>query len=487
MQQGVKLWDIEEAYNISKNSNFGLIVNSIFVILWSLILYGIYNIKAEKNRVLIIVSSLFLCVFEVVSNTPFEISAGTLSSSFYDWFNNSNEALNDIKEKDHGLYRIINTNSMLYNADLFLDYNGISDFTDEEKQSVRTFLSNIGFATSPRFTDESGYTPVSEMLLGVKYNIINSSEIEDDEDYLEEKYVDSGIDEKNYITNDYALNIAYMVEGDSFLFGFENRNVFENMNEITSAFSGIQEDCFKKISDDKIKYDEYEITRYDYENLSYLKRSSLGGYYNIYVDNPEKYDVYCQIEKETPGNYIYDCYIYGAQNLSAIFDENTASLSIANKMGYNEDEQRNYLTLAMMPEFSQEYFDFNGFNIYYIDKEVLYKHYNSLKNGNLQIEEFSNGHIKGKVQVEGTKKLLFVTIPYDPGWHIKVNGVETEILRMVDGAYMGVFVPYTGEVDISMDYEIPGLKVGLVVSLCGILAFLSVVFEKYLKKPKKNA
>ena len=140
--------------------------------------------------------------------------------------------------------------------------------------------------------------------------------------------------------------------------------------------------------------------------------------------------------------------------------------------------------LSSTLEASPDKIEYDAFNIYGLDESVLKEQHDILNEGRYIIDEWSNGHIKGHVYNSGEKNLLFLSLPYDPGWSVKINGSEGEIVRVIDGAFMGVFLPGAGEYNIEFDYECPGLKYGLIVSLCGLLAFLSIVFEKQIKKSK---
>ena len=82
---------------------------------------------------------------------------------------------------------------------------------------------------------------------------------------------------------------------------------------------------------------------------------------------------------------------------------------------------------------------------------------------------------------------MLLTIPYDPGWIAEIDGKDTEIVRLIDGAFMGLIFPSDGEHTVELKYECPGLKIGLIVSLLGIIALLAVGFEKQIKSFNKKA
>lgn len=63
--------------------------------------------------------------------------------------------------------------------------------------------------------------------------------------------------------------------------------------------------------------------------------------------------------------------------------------------------------------------------------------------------------------------LVFFSVPYHEGWTAKVNGAETKIYRVNKG-FMAVVAP-EGVCEIVFEFETPGLKVGIIISLITIV------------------
>ena len=64
---------------------------------------------------------------------------------------------------------------------------------------------------------------------------------------------------------------------------------------------------------------------------------------------------------------------------------------------------------------------------------------------------------------------MLLQVPYDRGWKITVNGKETTYQKAFDGL-MEIQLP-AGECRIEMRYCPPGLKMGTVFTIVGIVAF----------------
>lgn len=465
------------AFNPRLNTTLSFIFNVLFILGWMFIVY--FSSKCETKRVLLAVLAGLLVVVETSTSSIFEIPQKELADRYNEWYDTMEKTVSEIKASDSGLYRTICTNCKYSNSDTMFGYNGIEDFGDEEKYVVREFLSNIGFGTSTRWTSESGYTPVSNMLLGIKYNILLPNENMEMEAF-------ENLD-KQYIENPEALSLGYMVGGDIVLYEYSGRNAFENMNELVTAMTGDSSDCFVPIPEENIIYDEMGITysKPTQQNYAKFKLTENTGDLFLTVKNDGFDDVYMQVEVDEPGNYLYDYDILGVENCGTS-DYPATLLSTVNKMSYNKEKDKYNLVIHGEMGASPEEQQFENINFYSFDKENFEKHQGELAKQQLIVNEWKQGYVKGIVNVIDDKRLMFTSIPYDPGWHIYIDGEETETVRLVNGAFLGVFLPNAGEHEIELKYEVPGLKIGAIVSACGILAFLAVAFEKKLKKNNKE-
>lgn len=70
-------------------------------------------------------------------------------------------------------------------------------------------------------------------------------------------------------------------------------------------------------------------------------------------------------------------------------------------------------------------------------------------------------------------KILCVTIPYSDGWSARVNGEEVEVLEG-NGMYMAIPLK-AGYNEIELNYETPGLRLGIAVSLFAIGILLLIL------------
>lgn len=80
--------------------------------------------------------------------------------------------------------------------------------------------------------------------------------------------------------------------------------------------------------------------------------------------------------------------------------------------------------------------------------------------------------------------LVFFSVPYHEGWSAKVNGQAAEIYRVNKG-FMAVVAP-EGVCEITFEFETPGLKTGVIISLITVIViaiYLGAVIIKRSMRP----
>lgn len=92
------------------------------------------------------------------------------------------------------------------------------------------------------------------------------------------------------------------------------------------------------------------------------------------------------------------------------------------------------------------------------------------KNGVNDIAINSNA-VTGNIELDDSK-FVCINIPKSNGWKAYINGEETEIYT-ANGMYMGILAQ-KGVNNITLVYQTPGLKIGLMITLVGFLILIIV-------------
>ena len=104
-----------------------------------------------------------------------------------------------------------------------------------------------------------------------------------------------------------------------------------------------------------------------------------------------------------------------------------------------------------------------------LDYNVFVNGIEKVKKENPKIVSLEQGRSGVDVELEGvTKSHVFLPVSYDEGWECRVNGQKVSELQNMDGM---LSIPVVqGKNEIRLRYHAPGRKMGMVLSVCGLLA-----------------
>ena len=103
----------------------------------------------------------------------------------------------------------------------------------------------------------------------------------------------------------------------------------------------------------------------------------------------------------------------------------------------------------------------------------------SLKNESLKTVLFSENKIEGNISVS-KNKIMYLSFPKDKGWHLKLDGKETETI-LVNNGMTGIYLS-SGKHYINLEYHSRFLNKGLILTLVGIL--IAGIFWFFNRKNK---
>ena len=103
---------------------------------------------------------------------------------------------------------------------------------------------------------------------------------------------------------------------------------------------------------------------------------------------------------------------------------------------------------------------------------------NDVSRDTLQIDQFDDRLLTGKISVP-ENKMMYLSIPYDDGWQLKVDG-NAQRKIILSAGMTGIMLP-KGQHQVEMSYHLRYFGVGLILSLAGAVAF--VLRFLYQRKP----
>ena len=451
----------------TNNTLLMLLVNAAFMASYCFLF--IYKNKSNKKNELEILL-VFLVVVEIVINGVCGQSEPVRKTSEFvqedNYMQNTVSKLKDISGDD--FYRVRVLGGSLENDDLFWDYNGVSDFGSIENYNVRKFMGNMGGYTSARLSLSYSMNDLVKMISGVKYEIQTprylkyiNSEYKEDEAVLEE--------------NPYALSLGFVVNSKLEDFKFNGNNSFENSNQLASCITGKE-----IIMYDSIDESECEIV----ENGVNVEK----------IGNDFKYTANMSVENEDGKRTAIFMLPLGERkayvqfnNMKTNFDEKAPAVYSGVENLYR---RHGVISVSYMKQFEQfvdsqavhvimddntvNEFTGKGMYLAYYNPQAVEQVYDCLSKQQMKVNSFKNGYVQGTVNIENDDSLLFTSIPYDEGWKVYVDGNLTECIGLLDDAFLGIKLS-AGEHNIEFKYEVPLLNIGIIISVCGILAYIILI------------
>lgn len=404
--------------------------------------------------------------------------------------NEYNKVLEDISMYDNDLYRIstgkYESLNYVYRINQLLSYSYSSSFN-----------LNFGEFYNDRILNENSYrnclilSPsnnlIYNMYIGNKYVIGNDIDIKG---YKQTIY---GNDSVNVYKSEDALPIAYSTDKTMSYEQYEELDYPYNVVAIKNYVISDDgqtiniNDCIQKLDFGSIKdYDVNNILETNFDNLYKYKinfkkdvndKSERRIYKSLTIPIPEEYQnkvFFVKIQVDNT-NYLNSDYISK--------DINIKVNGVINKLTdpqwkyYNNNESFEYTISSnnkienIEVKFSDGEYLISDMEIYMVDYEDLITNYDRLKvnstcNDKKANKLFTDTVIEGTINCKSNEKLVF-SFPYDEGFKLFIDGKETNIEK-VDVNFCGADI-LTGEHEVKLTFQAPFFKLGLIVSILGII------------------
>lgn len=357
-------------------------------------------------------------------------------------------------------YRIDRTttrvDSAALNEGLTLGYNQLSSYSSANNPQAIALLNSLGYSSVGEFSTRYAEPILAvDALLGVKYAIAEHApsgyaamtEIADTASAVYE--------------NPYALSVGVMASNDIQNCTLKGENPFEKQNDLYSKILGREVMLYTKIEAKNTEDDE-NLRQWNATvpsgSIGYLyinKDATAGSYWPVTLT----------IDKRTIGNeaWRFDNNIRQIADASDSPSQHTVSIGVVE--GYTD-----------MPQDNEPVF-------YALNLDVFEQIINELKMSEFVPTVFEDGRIEGEYTAKNDGNLL-LSVPYDEGWNVTVNGTATELTPAADKGLSSLNMQ-KGANRIVMTYKTPGALAGLAVSLATAAALVAAGLFTRQKKSRR--
>ena len=454
-----------------------LILSTVITFLYVLII-GLYSVKEKYSKVLIPIFSVFV-ILEVCINFWFTFTDYMPISSDMDIFDRrerSIEASIDYEKASEGnsLYREeITYNTLMRNENTYHNISGISEFSSTVDYNLMYTMYYLGLYSNYSMINyyyRSPVSPIIDDLFGIKYiNSLVNDRYEENYKLIYENKED-GI--YTYCNED-ALPIGYGVSKNTLKTVFNTEDCASNQGKLLSDMSDMDIAYLNVVTDMEINSKTCAVS-YNPENGFF----SLSNSNNI---TEGKLDASLHFTCPYDGQFYYTVRTGYIDNLEVL---------VNNKVVVSNGTGAELLRIGTLKEgdevdikilfklFEGEMLDIPAY-ISSFDQDLEIESIKKLAENGLNISEYESDSIKGDFTLE-KNQIMFMTIPYDDCWKIKLDGAEVKPIKVLN-TFLGVDIQ-EGNHTIEMKYIPRGKNYGIIISCISWVIFIMLCIIEHRKK-----
>ncbi len=415
-----------------------LLVNALFMLLYVTIAF-LY--KKDKIKIHFIVFLLF-CVscIECTMNMEETGYSTTGRSAYFKDYDSVQTLTDELSQTDDSFYRIAKAFGYRSKNDAaWHNFNSASVFSSTAYAGITDLFGRLGLEHSMNAYADHGATPLVYSMFDIKY-ILSNKQINDD--YTLE-LVDI-VDGEYLYRAKYTLPLGYMVSKD----------INENWNYSTSNPFAVQNDFV---------LDNTGIFSL-FTSIDFIDKDKSG--ITIEVENDEHVYVYIANKSVKTAKV-------------SIGDSNENFAGINHGRMIDLGWQTAGTNIEIVDKDGEE--SLNAM-VYTMDTDKFIDAFNILNSQGLNVTAYSDTKLTGTINVNEAG-ILMLSIPYDPSWTLKVNGVKTDITEIAE-ALIGVELE-PGEYTIELSFTPRGYRLGMLISISALF-ILFIVYCFYRKEAGKG-
>lgn len=305
----------------------------------------------------------------------------------------------------------------------------------------------------------SGTTPLTSLMFNVSYVLSNEKGL------LGGYHILSENDIYNIYEADDLAGIGFVLDR-SIVNWTGNKQPAENQNDFASLGCGIDGQLFSEVDLSNVKERFNLLDILDSEEGYYLYRNNTNSFSpNVHIDFVADKDM--------------ELYLFSSdnrdQNVSVIVDGKEVVSSryflteFVSTIGKVKAGQQ--ITIILFGGAEYESCGEKNFKLYSFNRALFEQVKEEILDETMEFVGYEGNTFRGKISSKNGG-ILYLAFPYQDGFTIKVDGVITDKIKLGDG-FMGVEIA-SGEHDIVISYKIPGLFLGICISLLGIMTTIVI-------------
>ncbi|MDD3197572.1 MAG: YfhO family protein [Eubacteriales bacterium] len=400
-----------------------------------------------------------LMVHEIDSNEHYSSREGYASGVQVEAIR---DAIDKIEKEENDLFwRMEILQPKTTNDPYLYGFKGLSLFASTAAEQPVKMFQNLGFHSNGINSYKyEGSTLVLDSLLGVRYLVRRGSTVAVDEQMRQ--LVEQN-DQLSVYKNSYALPVGYL--GTEALESWKSApgNPLDAQNRLVEALGGLpevmmpvdqQQAVHENMTLDLSGTNTYRYTRSDTGQKSTAR---------IQVINPVAQNLYIYLK--VTANHPQEGYVLiDGERIS--FNARRSTMVDLGYVQADANIEFNLIFDTSAPKDSQ--FEFYS---YALDVQAFEQSMELISRQGLTVTDISSRKLEGTVTTDRDGVFL-MTIPYDTGWQVRVDGKKTESYAIDDGFL--AFRLDAGNHEITLKYTPPWFTVSLLISLGSVILLLII-------------
>ena len=461
-------------------SNYGYINDSS--LLYTIAFIGLYYVvlmfrskgPCDKKQVTLLLA--LVVGLELTANTMLtvkrldEIAIYPFASDYYDAYNQMDRVSSGILEEDKSMYRMEFVEKRGMNDGFGVGFPSISHFDSIYNFDVKTAVEKLGVATGHNWIQYRGTTPLVDTLLNIKYVVC------EEENYFNYKYK-YAVDYSRIFENEDAISLGFMIREDlnalnkeknpirfqeiilNQMLGENNQTYYIPIIPIQEARTNVGVVEEQKLEEDS-QEEAYTVKHY------YVEDNRQKAKLSYTIQAKEKGPCYLYVESD---QYYYTDVVVNGKSLELT----KLDMGDVHYLGDFKAGEKITVDLCL----GEEYLDINKVYFYQFNQPHFKEAVKLLRQNALLVTRHMDTEIEGSIHVSEERPILYLSIPYDKGWQLYVDGEKYPTQVIYEG-FLGTTLK-EGTHEIKLKYEPIGVKLGGAISLgtLGVIIFL-VIYNK---------
>ena len=399
-------------------------LGAAFIVIYLIIVLMLRNRKVPKTLVMVIL--LIVSIAEIIintNNTGYSITSRTAYVS-------DNEDIASLLEQvdDGSFYRVEKVDRKTKNDGTWNNYRSASVFSSTTVAGNSDLYDKLGLQGRVNAYSYSGHTPVTQALLGVKYEIAERPM----DDVLMTQVAVSG--DMYLYENRYAMSLGFLTDQAVCDIQMASSQPFQMQNELLRAACGV-------------------------EDVFHIMNSYGGRQAQFTIEEEGRCLLFIPTTLES-------CDVEISRGQTQTRTKHFDSLEPPQIIDLGDVQKDDQVTVRCDDE------SVTSLTVYpaIMDYEEYDRAMQSLEPGNMEITEHQDTKIAGTIRVEKPGQVLFTTIPYDEGWTVYADGQKIDYRDFQRSFIVLNLEP--GEHTIEFYYWPSGLTPGIIISLIALAGFV---------------